>query len=187
VVKRYTPEQVMLDFLPAEASRVTSDMPAEDRRASLALLDNRQLNGHPGDGLPTQSRLDSMHDHISEVMRGWRVREKPFTSSAPMFGGLIVRMRERLNNLSTRWYVRPILQQQVDYNASVARALREMSAQLAEFQARVGLQAVLTAGLTARERTLSTEELTSEVESLRVRLEQLEQETEHLRDGHGVA
>ena len=184
VVKRYSPEQVMLDFLPAEAARVCGDMPAEDRRASFALLDNRAVNG---DIAPTQQRLDAMQGHVSEVMRGWRVREQPFRSSVPIFGGAIAGLRRRLNNLSTRWYVQPIVQQQVDYNASVARALREVTKQLAEVQARVGLQGLLTSGLVAQRSHTSVEDLAAEIESLRARVQQLEMEAEQAREeGLGI-
>jgi GT2 family glycosyltransferase len=198
VVKRYTPEEVMFDFLPAEAARVVGDMPAEDRRASFDLLENRQpgvpmangvVNGvansaasvagfHPGQ--------DRLQGHLKEVMGGWRVREKPFSSSAPVVGKGIVWLRNRLNNLSTRWYVQPIVQQQVDYNASVARTLREVSSRLAEIEARMRLQAMLTAGLVTQRRHASVEDLTAEVDTLRARIDLLEKELARSYDRGGV-
>ena len=185
VVKRYSPEQVMLDFLPAEARRVTGDMAPEDRRASLALLDNHSIGS--AEALPAQRKLDTMKGHMAEVMRGWRVREKPFTSSTPMVGPMVARLRQRLNNLSTRWYVQPILQQQVDYNASVARTLREIADQLAELQARSSLQGLLTSGLVAQYGRTSVDDLVAEVEALRARIQKLEMEAERAQDPHGVA
>lgn len=184
VVKRYTPEQIMLDFLPAEAARVAGDMHLEDRIASLALLDNHLADKPDGQEsvTPTRRRLDSLQSHIAEVMQGWHVREKPFTSSMPLFGLLIARLRERLNNLSTRWYVRPILQQQVDYNASVARALREISHQLTELEARVGVQSLLVAGLLSKQSSASPEVLSAEIDALRARLDQLERKAGHTDD-----
>ena len=166
VVKQYTPEQVMLDFLPAEAARVTGDMAPEDRKASLALLDNSKSNGSEAQ---TQHKLDTMQGHMAEVMRSWRVRERPFTSSVPLLGGLVVSLRKRLNNLSTRWYVQAILQQQV-----------------AELQARAGLQGIMTAGLASRWSNTSLEDLTNEIETLRARIEQLEREIVRVRDHHNV-
>ena len=149
-----------------------------DRRASVALLDNREATDKATEEkAPTQQKLDTLQAHVAEVMRGWRVREKPFRSTTPVVGKAVVRLRERLNNLSTRWYVQPILQQQVDYNASVARTLREISGQLAELQARVGLQALLTAGLSARQQQAPMDEIRSELETLRARIGQLEAET----------
>jgi GT2 family glycosyltransferase len=176
VTRHYSPEQVMIEFLPAEAMRIVGDMAPGDRRASLRLLDNLIANGsNPPDNSPAERRLGTMQGHVDEVMRGWRVRERPFRSSTPVLGKLIVSLRERLNNLSTRWYVQPIMQQQVDYNASVARTLREMSVQLAELQARVQLQGILTAGLiSGRTSAVTPEEMTAEIEALRARLDQLE-------------
>lgn len=201
VTKHYTPDQMMLDFLPAEAARIAGDMPAEDRKASLALLDHRhtvnlreRADAGPSDAaagagsaqvgsqspvLTTQRRWDQMQVCVDEVMLGWRVREQPFASSVPVVGGLIAWLRERLNNLSTRWYVQPILQQQVEYNAAVARALRELSRQLAEVQARVALQSLLTANLVSLQAgDAYAEELSAELEALRVRIEQLEREVQ---------
>jgi hypothetical protein len=167
----------MLDFLPAEAARVAGDMEAEDRAASLALLDNSTVSSESGGIVSTNRKWDTLQGHVSEVMKGWRVRERPFASSVPLFGPLVVGLRERINNLSTRWYVQPILQQQVEYNASVARALREMSRQIEELQARVGVQSILVAGMEGKQANASSSEaLAAEIDSLRVRLEQLELE-----------
>lgn len=175
VTKHYSPEQVMLDFLPAEAARVSEEMPPEDRKASLALLDIHSGRGTVRHNLPsTQHELDIIQKNLKEVMSGWRVREKPFRSSVPVLGRLIVSLRERINNLSTRWYVQPILQQQVEYNASVARTLREISRQLADLQARVRLEALLTAGLVSSDNGMTMQQLSSEIESLRSRIEQIE-------------
>lgn len=177
VIKRYSPEQVMLDFLPREAVRVAGDMFPDDRLASLALLDNRRaIEETAGAAPPTKEKWDKLQGNVDEVMQGWRVREKPFTSSAPLLGGLIVRAREMINNLSTRWYVRPILQQQVDYNASMARTVREISRQLMELEARVAVQSLLTAGLVSRHGSTSTDEgsFGLDIEDLRTRVEQLE-------------
>jgi len=180
VVKHYSPEQVMLDFLPAEAARIAGDMPPADRKASLEILDNQESDGQRA--LPLEQKWDVMGGHVREVMSGWRVREQPFTSSTPLLGRVIVRLRERLNNLSTRWYVQPILQQQVNYNASVARTLREMSSQLAELQARVGVQSLLTAGLAGGMVSQSNGDLTAELDDLRARIEQLEIESDTPHD-----
>ncbi len=147
IIKHYSPEQVMLDFLPAETARLSGVMPEEDRKASLHLLNNKLADGEAPAEPGIERRWNSIQNHMREVMGGWRVREKPFSSSASVVGPLVARLRSRMNNLSTRWYVQPILQQQVDYNASVARTLREMSDQLAELQAQVALQSLLTAGL----------------------------------------
>lgn len=177
VTRHYTPEQVMLDFLPAEAARVSGDMRPEDQRASLSLLDNRPSDtAHTSGGASAVEQRASLDAHVGEVMKLWRVREKPFKSSLPVIGQVVASLRERLNNLSTRWYVKPILQQQVDYNASVARTLREMSRELADLQARVRLGAILTAGLVSSGTRQPPDGMSEEIEALRARVEQLEAE-----------
>jgi hypothetical protein len=42
-----------------------------------------------------------------------------------VIGGLIARFREMWNNVSTKWYVRPLLQQQNEFNHLVVRTIRE--------------------------------------------------------------
>lgn len=58
----------------------------------------------------------------------WQVQERPFTSNAPVVGSLIVRLRQFWNNLSTTWYVRPLLQQQNEFNHLLTRYLDELTA-----------------------------------------------------------
>jgi hypothetical protein len=56
------------------------------------------------------------------------VVEKPFTSSTPIVGPLLVRFRTFWNNIATTWYVRPLTQQQNEYNYQVWERLQEMRA-----------------------------------------------------------
>ncbi len=53
----------------------------------------------------------------------WKVTPRPFVSSTPLIGPLSVKLRNILNDLATRWYVDPILEQQVIFNANVVRLL----------------------------------------------------------------
>jgi hypothetical protein len=64
-------------------------------------------------------------------------------------------------------------QRQIEYNASVARAMREVSRQLADLQAKVALQALLSSGLDSRQGEASAA-VAAELEALRDRVEQLE-------------
>lgn len=54
-----------------------------------------------------------------------RLQEQPFTSGAPLFGGLIARFRAAWNSVSTKWYVRPMMTQQTEFNLMVADYLEE--------------------------------------------------------------
>jgi hypothetical protein len=52
-----------------------------------------------------------------ERLRGQaQLREYVFTSSMPVVGGLIARLRSAWNNVATRWYVRPLAEQQSAFN-----------------------------------------------------------------------
>jgi hypothetical protein len=51
------------------------------------------------------------------------LREHRFTSRVPLIGGLIAALRTVWNNISTRWYVAPVLRQQSDFNRLAADEL----------------------------------------------------------------
>ncbi len=54
-----------------------------------------------------------------------QVKERQFTSDKPIVGKLIVRFREAWNSVATKWYVRPLLQQQNSFNQLVVSQLHE--------------------------------------------------------------
>ena len=68
---------------------------------------------------------------------------RPFQSRIPGLAWL----RTRLNNLWTRWYVDPIVAQQVEYNAALARAVRELAAQVSGLEAALRVHAGLEQAL----------------------------------------
>lgn len=66
-----------------------------------------------------------------------QVQERPFTSNAPLIAPLIIWFRRQWNNLSTTWYVRPLLQQQNEFNHLLTRYLDELTAVDAELNGRL--------------------------------------------------
>ena len=54
-----------------------------------------------------------------------QVIEKPFVSETAVIGGLIAHFREWWNSISTKWYVRPLLQQQNEFNRLVVHTIQE--------------------------------------------------------------
>lgn len=60
------------------------------------------------------------------------LQEHQFTSHVPLIGGLIAAFRRAWNNISTRWYVSPILQQQSAFNQLAVEQLAELVAQVEE-------------------------------------------------------
>jgi len=76
---------------------------------------------------PTASRRDQILDALHA---SWMLKEPPFHSNAPLVGPAIAGLRDAVNNISTRWYVLPMAQQQTEYNANVLTALAALDAAL---------------------------------------------------------
>lgn len=180
VVKHYSPEQLLMDFLPAEAARVAGDMEQEDRKASLALLDGTvtaaDMHAAPDSNSPLSlgEEWEAMNAHISGVMAGWQVYEQAH-GKARKSGGV----RGRIENLMNRFYLWPALQKQIEYNGELARTVRELSSQLAELQARVAVQSTVSSALFTRT-NWPTDDISTELEDLRARIEGLERGTRNV-------
>lgn len=58
------------------------------------------------------------------------VAEQPFVSTAPLVGGLIVRIRTAWNNMAGRWYVLAMFRQQNRFNQLAAAQLEEQEERL---------------------------------------------------------
>ncbi|MFW6116245.1 MAG: glycosyltransferase family 2 protein [bacterium] len=74
---------------------------------------------------PSRPGDDALAD---ELMGLWEVQEQPFTSQVPVAGRWISAFRELWNSVATKWYVRPMLAQQVQFNGAVVRALNRLEA-----------------------------------------------------------
>jgi len=74
---------------------------------------------------------------FEELKRRSVLRESPFYSAQPVFGPLIARFRQAWNSISTKWYVRPLIQQQSEFNQLIAQHLWQMSEQLNVLAARL--------------------------------------------------
>ena len=55
------------------------------------------------------------------------VTERPFVSETAVVGSLIVKFRELWNNVAAKWYIRPLLQQQNEFNQLIARSVYEQN------------------------------------------------------------
>jgi len=66
----------------------------------------------------------------------WRaksqIKERPFTSQVPLLGGVIAWFRDTWNSVSTKWYVRPLVQQQNEYNRLLAQWIQDYDTRLIE-------------------------------------------------------
>lgn len=79
---------------------------------------------------PPPTKLEQL-EAVSEV------EERPFESAVPVVGPLIARLRQAWNNVSTTWYVRPILQQQNEFNHLIVQHLQALASLNQEIDARL--------------------------------------------------
>jgi len=77
---------------------------------------------------------------LAELEAAWTLQEQPFVSHVPFFAPLIVAVRNFWNWMSTKWYVRPILQEQMTFNVLAVRAIAEVATACQQLERR--LQAV---------------------------------------------
>jgi hypothetical protein len=61
-----------------------------------------------------------------ELHLRWRIEPHAFRSAVPIVGPLIAAFRQRWNRVSTEWYVRPLIQQQTEFNAQVVTMLDQL-------------------------------------------------------------
>ncbi|MGC8874072.1 MAG: methyltransferase domain-containing protein [Chloroflexia bacterium] len=105
----------------------TEDLELADRMRQLREEIRSQVSppgGHPS--FPPPSGTMRLEQHLDQLKALATVQEQPFRSRFPVLGPLIAWFRERWNRISTKWYVLPMLQQQVHYNLALAEALREL-------------------------------------------------------------
>jgi GT2 family glycosyltransferase len=81
-----------------------------------------------GDNVPMEPRQPvGTLEMLSETQT---IREQPFTSHVPVVGRLIVAFRDLWNSMATKWYVRPMAQQQSLFNAQLVHYLRTVEQRL---------------------------------------------------------
>ncbi len=56
---------------------------------------------------------------LKELHQKWFIKEHQFSSNLPFIGSLIASFRHQWNRISTQWYVRAVISQQVKFNADV--------------------------------------------------------------------
>jgi hypothetical protein len=63
------------------------------------------------------------------VAETWQVQEPAFMSNVPLLGGLVCWLRTAWLNMAARWYVRPMLAQQNQFNQMMADQLYDIQQQ----------------------------------------------------------
>jgi GT2 family glycosyltransferase len=85
-----------------------------------------------------------------EIGDWWQLRERPFASQVPLLGPLIARFRAAWNNVATRWYVLPLLWQQMEVNRRLAVAVERDRHRIGELSHAVASLSREVARLSAR-------------------------------------
>jgi GT2 family glycosyltransferase len=89
--------------------------PLDDARRAAILATGRALR----EGKLPDDGVDALLAFVREAEANSVLQEVQFTSRLP----IIARLRAAWNNIATRWYVRPSLDQQTRYNLALQRAL----------------------------------------------------------------
>jgi len=71
---------------------------------------------------------------LAELKNRQEIRERDFVSGAPLIGPLIVWTRTLWNNIATRWYVLPLVQQQNEFNRQLVATLEDIREHLAALE-----------------------------------------------------
>jgi hypothetical protein len=119
------------------------------RRVQSRLAERRADNDFPsvvlsmGPSALQPGRMDTavspisflgLNETLMQLLDQGTLVEPEFTSNVPVVGTIIVAFRRAWNWMSTKWYVRPILQQQTAINAQLIELVAEMT-QWQELQA----------------------------------------------------
>jgi GT2 family glycosyltransferase len=86
---------------------------------------------------PTGERMSVGGDHtqarsLQELQASQELQEHQFSSQVPLLGGLIATFRRAWNSVAAKWYVRPLVEQQSEFNAQLVRYLEGQSRDTAE-------------------------------------------------------
>jgi hypothetical protein len=110
--------------LSAELSATTPlDTDAEKQGGSSGAGSRGDDDGSGPEGAPPLSQ-DEILDILDET---WHIREQQLSSDAPVFGPLLAALRRSWNRVSTEQYVRPMIEQQSEFNAYVVKLLSHLA------------------------------------------------------------
>ena len=155
VLRHYSSVQFFDEFMPAELERVQNPLSAnvlyQLRRAIIAT--RLQLAGILSESSDKYDKL-IQYEAAFDMLRGTvllqrprvfnevpqgiiettlsekeRLAEPSFSSDLPIVGAFVWRFREAFNNVSTKWYVRALIQQQMEFNQLVRRLMGEQDQQ----------------------------------------------------------
>ncbi len=109
----------------------------------------------------------------------WELREQSFYSDKPVLGRLIVWFRTLWNNVATRWYVLPLLQQQTAINQRLQTEIVELQAEVMNLRDELGVEQELRGVLdgelvtTRRDQTAALYTLQAEIKNLQTPMQSM--------------
>ncbi|MSQ15728.1 MAG: class I SAM-dependent methyltransferase [Dehalococcoidia bacterium] len=101
---------------------------ASDRDSNISAV-KQQLKADLNRRQPETGKAQNLggaSDHIQRLAERHYLNELVFSSSIPVLGPVISRARQLWNSISTKWYVRHIVQQQVDFNLSAVASIQHL-------------------------------------------------------------
>ena len=82
-------------------------------------------------------KFSELHEQLIDLMVDHTLIEPDFQSAVPLFGRLIVGFRRVWNWVATKWYLRPIMQQQSGLNAQMALIMYQMLQENIQFEGQI--------------------------------------------------
>lgn len=158
--------QVYLEAMLALDEMAPTYTPDEQRAALTALAGLANDASHL---LSRKVKETEMRDYW--LLEKAEVTERPFQSPTPVIGPLLAWFRTQWNNVATKWYVRPLLAQQNQYNQLAAQLLADHDGRLI---AQDHDQTTLTRQ--TAELTLQIKQMNHLLQSIDQRLARLEQQ-----------
>jgi GT2 family glycosyltransferase len=198
VLRHYTSKQFLEDYLPAELERLQEPISGAElhqlRRAILAIklmLPEILQETSKNDFLEAYTTaLDQLREAAlaqrprlfadkpigiveADLANKQMLEEPSFRSETPLVGPLIAKFRQTWNDVSTKWYVRAIIQQQMDFNRTATRLLGELDRQDEASGAEMSLLAQELLNL-QQQQTALADEMRQGLADLDARLQHLE-------------
>lgn len=69
-------------------------------------------------------------NYMAWLQEKGQIKERPFTSNVPLLGPLIVRFRSAWHSMAAKWVMRPLIQQQNEFNAMLVQQMSEFENQI---------------------------------------------------------
>jgi glycosyltransferase involved in cell wall biosynthesis len=122
--------EVWMSDEPQDKRDNLSSSPPVSPSSMMRALRDRVLENDPTarQELGYIAHLATLQALVTDVERASNLREFEFTSSQPILGPFLSKVRSAVNEIATKWVVRALIQQQNQFNAVSVHALHEVVA-----------------------------------------------------------